>query len=240
MSDTARTLKIGFRWERLAAPVEVRFNAGGERAVRAAGRRGGRLDRDGQREVLRFSFRDVRRSIEAEPGIYLVEVFQAGSRPALDFGSTPREVQGDILADEVELAADPSWEDEPQELEPLWFYIGMSGNLKERFRGHEGGSSPLMRKLNDYLGGEDASLHVSLQRGQSISHTDGPRSVDLGSKVIRTLFEDAAIADYRHCNPGTPMVNIDGRRQPEVVASPAPEPDDFAEQDHLRDGEFPF
>jgi hypothetical protein len=240
VSDTVRTLGIGFRWERLAAPVEVRFKAGGEGAVEAAGRKGRRLDPDERVKVLRFSFQDVRRSIEADPGIYLVEAFQAGSRPAFDFGPTPREVRGDILADEAELAADPSWEDEPQEREPLWFYIGMSGNLKERFRGHEGGSSPLMRKLNDYLGGEDTSLRVSLQRGQSISHADGPRSVDLGSKVIRTLFEDAAIADYRHCNPGMPMVNTDGSRRPEAGASPPPELDDFAGLDHLREGEIPF
>lgn len=240
MSDTTRTLEIGFRWERLAAPVEVRFKAGGRGAVEAAGRKGRRLGPDGRSEVLRFSFREVRRSIEAEPGVYLVEAFQAGVRPTLDFGSTPMEVRSDILADEGELKADPSWEDEPQERELLWFYIGMSANLKQRFRGHEGAGSELMRKLNEYLGGEDASLHVSLQRGQSISHCGDPRSVDLGTSIVRMLFEHAAIADYRHCNPGTPMVNIDGRREPEVEASPRSEPDDFAEQDHLRDDEIPF
>jgi len=226
VSDTTRTLEIGFRWERLTAPVEVRFKAGGRAAVEAAGREGRRLGPDERSEVLRFSFKEVRRSIEAEPGVYLVEAFQAGARPA--------------LADEAELNSDPSWEDEPREREPLWFYIGMSGNLRQRFTAHEGGRSELMRKLNEYLGGEDASLHVSLQRGQSISHSGEPRRVDLGSSIVRMLFEHAAIADYRHCNPGTPMVNIDGRRGPQVEASPRSEPDDFAEQNHLPEDELPF
>lgn len=136
--------------------------------------------------------------------------------------------------------ADPSQEDEPREREPTWFYIGMSDNLRDRFREHERGSSALMRKLNEYLRGEDASLHVSLQREQSICHAGETGSVDLTSSVVRILFEHAAIAAYRHDNPRMQMVNVERRNRSQTDASPPPEPDDFWGPDDREDDERPF
>jgi hypothetical protein len=239
LTDTTHTLEIGFRWERLAAPVEVRFKAGGAGAVEIARSQGRRLRPEERLDVLRFSFREVRRSIESKPGIYLIEAFRATGPLAVDGRSMPKEVWSDLAADVAELRADPGWEDERPERKPLWFYIGMSGDLKERFRKHEDGESALMRNLNAYLGGSDAWLRMSLQRAQSIRHGGRPETVDLASSLVRTLFENAAIADYRHRNPGAPMVNADGRLPADTEASLPLNMDDF-ETERIPDDEIPW
>jgi hypothetical protein len=96
-----------------------------------------------------------------------------------------------------------------REQESLWFYVGMSSNLKRRFEGHEQQASALMRHLNDTIGAEDSWLRVSVQLGHWMKHAGEAAPVDMSSSLVRVLFEHAAIADYRRQHPDTPLVNIE-------------------------------
>lgn len=208
MHPGARVVEVRFEWKRLAPWVDVRFTDEGKRRFDEAASNGVRIPPDERHELLTYSFSEVRKAMDSEPGVYLVEAFHTDREPLPDPGSMTRADWREVADHYHELNSDPTYE-EPQGGDPLWFYIGMAGNLKERFEDHEQSGSALMRELQRTVAAEDAWMRVSIQRDQEVIYSGQPEPVDLCKDLVRVLLEHAAIADYRRENPDTPMVNIE-------------------------------
>jgi hypothetical protein len=208
MTSTVRALKVAFQWEPLAARVDIRLRAGGRKIIEAAGRRGERIPFNERHKVETYSFEAVRQAVTTKPGVYLIEAFHNEGRPVPDPASMSKEYWSEAVDYYTERNSDPDYE-EPLGQDPLWFYIGMTGNLKNRFKKHEQRASALMRALQATTTADDVWMRVSLQCDQSIDYAGAPGNVVLTSDLVRVLFEHAGIADYRQQNPQTPMVNIE-------------------------------
>jgi hypothetical protein len=217
VTTATRIVEVGFLWEQLTASVDVRFTAEGQTHHNELASRGMHIPRNELHKYVTYSFKAVRNAVGTEPGIYLVEAFHTEGRPMPDPGSIPKEYFSEVVDYYADLKADPQHE-EPRGEDALWFYIGMAGNLKQRFEQHEQRASALMRALKETIAAEDLWMRVSLQRGQSVRYAGETGDTDMSSDLVRVLFEHAAIADYRRENPETPLINIE--KMVEAVTTP--------------------
>jgi hypothetical protein len=204
---TKRSIEVGFEWRQLPGYVSLRLTTEGRRHFADAAAKGEPLGLISREDVQAYSFERIRSQLKhGSPGIYLVEAFHTAPRPMPNAGSMSKADYHELVDHYSELDADPDYEP-PSAQDPLWFYIGVSGDLRARFGQHEQKASGLRRAFAQSVDANDLEIVVSIQVNHTLRLSGQHHPPNLKSDLVRVLFEHAALADYREERPDTPMIN---------------------------------